>query len=139
MDIEQALHHYTGKVGEEGLTTDQVAGDRQKALSFRVDDCKKQKLLSSLTKIRDKARMGSLGMPHAGDWLNVVPSPILGLHLRPSEFRYSCLYLLGAPFFQEEGPCTACQAPSDRFGDHAISFGVAGERIARHNHLRDAL
>jgi hypothetical protein len=103
------------------------------------DDYKKQSLLTTLTQIRDKARMGSLGLPHTGDWLNVVPSPTLGLHLRPSEFRYSVLYRLGAPLFQSEGPCTACSAPSDRYGDHAISCGMAGERIARHNHLRDTV
>ena len=28
---------------------------------------------------------------------------------------------------------------SDKFGDHAISCGIGGERIARHNHVRDAL
>ena len=39
----------------------------------------------------------------------------------------------------EMGHCLACLQPSDKFGDHAISCGVAGERIARHHHLRDAL
>ena len=28
---------------------------------------------------------------------------------------------------------------SDRLGDHAISCGIGGERIARHNHCREAL
>jgi hypothetical protein len=28
---------------------------------------------------------------------------------------------------------------SDIYGDHAISCGTEGERIARHNHLRDTL
>ena len=28
---------------------------------------------------------------------------------------------------------------SDRLGDHAISCGIGGERISRHNHVRDAL
>ena len=81
--------------------------------------------------------MASLGLAHSGDWLNVVPSPILGLHIRPQEFRYSVLYRLGAPVFPSSGPCPACRKPSDNFGDHAIVCGSHGERIARHDHLRD--
>merc|ERR1719427_2229477 len=32
-----------------------------------------------------------------------------------------------------------CSRPSDKEGDHAISCGSDGERISRHNHLRDHL
>ena len=32
-----------------------------------------------------------------------------------------------------------CRVLSDRHGDHAISCGIGGERIARHNHCREAL
>ena len=35
--------------------------------------------------------------------------------------------------------CPACGAFSDSHGNHAISCAMAGERIARHNHLRDAI
>ena len=41
--------------------------------------------------------------------------------------------------YQTEGKCTACPRHSDRRGDHAISCGYEGERIARHDHLRNAL
>ena len=33
----------------------------------------------------------------------------------------------------------ACLRPSDALGDHAMCCGTGGERIARHNHLRDAV
>ena len=92
-----------------------------------------------LSRSRDKARLGSLQLQHTGDWLNVVLSMALGLHMKPQEFFLSFLYRLGAKVFQEEGPCTACGRDSDVYGDHAISCGNEGERIARHNHLRDAL
>ena len=49
------------------------------------------------------------------------------------------MYRLGAPVYPSSGPCPACQKPSDRLGDHALACGTAGERIARHDHLRDAL
>ena len=41
--------------------------------------------------------------------------------------------------FRKSGPCPACKAESDKEGDHAIACGWEGERIARHNQLRDAL
>ena len=44
------------------------------------------------------------------------------------------------PVFLEDGACIACGNPnSDKFGDHAVGCASQGERIARHNHLRDAL
>ena len=41
--------------------------------------------------------------------------------------------------FQSPGKCAVCPQPSDVYGDHAVSCGCKGERIARHNHLRDAV
>ena len=41
--------------------------------------------------------------------------------------------------FDRDGPCPACLQPSDRFGDHSVGCASLGERIARHNYLRDAL
>ena len=44
------------------------------------------------------------------------------------------------PVFSKSGRCIACgTADSDVRGNHAISCGSHGERIARHNHLRDAI
>ena len=71
--------------------------------------------------------------------INVVPSPGLGLHLRPPEFIVSVKYRLGMNIFSTNGQCTACPLQSDARGDHAISCGYEGERISRHNHLRDAI
>ena len=48
-------------------------------------------------------------------------------------------YRLGLPVFNTEGPCPACLRPSDTLGDHALCCGTGGERIRRHNNLRDAL
>ena len=83
--------------------------------------------------------MSSLSLKHAGDWLQVVPSPPLGLLLRAPEFKSAVLYRLGVPVFQREGPCVAYGQASDKHGDHAIACAARGERISRHNHLRDAL
>ena len=121
------------------LAPEQIAEMTQKMISLEIDKNLKVMLAQSLTDKRDKARIASLGLQHAGDWLNVIPSPVLGLHVRPQEFRYSVLYRLGAPIYPSAGPCPACKRDSDRYGDHAIVCGSHGERIARHNQLRDAV
>jgi hypothetical protein len=89
--------------------------------------------------VREQARLTCLSQPYAGAWLNVVPSPPLGLHLRASEFVPALKMRLGAEVYTTAGPCPACQAPSDKLGDHALCCAFEGERIARHNALRDAL
>ena len=83
-------------------------------------------LIEESGSIRDKARMGSLGLPNAGAWLNVVPSPALSLNLQPAEFIVAVKYRLGMPVFSREGRCMACPVMSDVEGDHAISCGWGG-------------
>ena len=42
--------------------------------------------------------------------------------------------------FPYDGPCGACgQHISYKYGDHMVGCASLGERIARHNHIRDAL
>ena len=50
-------------------------------------------------------------------------------------------YRLGLPVFLQEGDCPMprCRGVNDVFGDHAVSCGSGGERIAKHNHVRDAI
>ena len=88
---------------------------------------------------RGKARLNSLGMLRADDWLNTVPVCALGLHLRPKEFSVAVKYRLGVRVYPEAGPCIACGEDSDKYGDHAVGYGKEGERIFRHNILRDAI
>jgi hypothetical protein len=131
----------TAKQGEEA-TLDNLHGVTQKSVSLKIDR-KRHQELTELTNTsgvkRDIARLASLSLPHAGDWLNVRPCPALGLHLSSAEFSISVRYRLGAPVYTTAGECPACHQHSDKLGDHAISCGSKGERIARHNHLRDHL
>ena len=135
-----ALDHFNIALGEEAtFTMDHLKSDSQKSLSYRVDSKLKENILLHIECDRGKARLNSRGLPHTGDWLNAIPSPILGLYFKPSEFRLAVLYCLGAPVFTLEGKCPAYPNRSDVFGDHAISCRYQGERIARHNQLRDKL
>ena len=124
---------------EESL--EEVAcGLTQRQLSMKIDEHLHNVLLNSAANTRERARLQSVQLPHAGDWLHVIPSAALGLQLRGPEFKTAILYRLGEPVFRSSGACKACGQPhSDRLGDHAIACGSQGERIARHNHLRDAI
>ena len=119
-----------------------LTGVSQKMASLKVDLRNQSLLLQQINEEGEKreiARMSSLGLPHAGSWLSVVPSPALGLHMRPSEFIPVVKYRLGIPVYSTSGLCPACSAPSDRMGDHSLGCRTTGDRIARHNMLRDVL
>ena len=110
--------------------------------SVKVDLLNQSLLLQKITEegeVREIARMASLGLPHASSWLSVVPSPSLGLHLRAAEFIPVLKYRLGIPVYTCDGPCPACSLPSDKMGDHSLGCARTGDRIARHNMLRDVL
>ena len=141
-NIQPALITYlSDKMGEEA-TIESLTGVLQRAVSLTIN-LNNSKLLSNhineLGDVREKARLNSVGLPHSGDWLNVLPSPTLGLHIRSAEFVISVKYRLGMPVYSTVGQCPACLHHSDALGDHAVSCGYQGERIARHDSLRDAL
>ena len=110
----------------------------QKAVSLKVDlqnlDNLKEETAQG-ARVRQVARLASLGLPRAGSWLNSTPITALGLKLRPNEFVMASRLSLGCPVYELEGPCPLCLQPSDRYGDHALCCGTGGERITRHNTL----
>ena len=114
----------------------------QKKITLKVDQHNLHRLKEQMEQdgqVREVARLASLGLPHAASWLLATPIPALGLHLQPNEFIMAARYRLGCPVYEEEGPCPACLCPSDKFGDHALCCGHGGERITRHNQIRDHL
>ena len=123
------------------LTYEEVASSSQKSLSYLVDANSAACLLEETVDVREVARLKCVAREGAGDWLCALPCKSLGLHLRRSEFVAAARYRLGLQVFSLEGECpmSKCRMISDRLGDHAISCGIGGERIARHNHCRDAL
>ena len=109
-------------------------------MSTRVDKNNVQKFLKHTSEsVRDRARVNSLGLPNSGAWLNVLPSPSFGLHLKAAEFVVCVKYRLGLQIFPYEGMCVACPAVSETSGDHAASCGWGGERTYRHDAIRDCL
>ena len=139
LPLPQALlDDLTARQGEEA-TIETLTGVTQKMISKKIDQTNLQSLKSQLDDAREVARLTSLGLPHSGAWLTSPPIPALGLHLSPVEFSLAAKYRLGCPVYDSAGPCPACQRPSDILGDHALCCSAWGERIARHNLLRDHL
>ena len=112
---------------------------RQHSLSRAIDEASFNKLIASAPDTRSRALALSSAIPHAGDWLNVIPSSALGLHLLDREFRPCLQYWLGVPIFPEGTRCPVCQALADPFGDHHVGCWGNGDRIYRHNSIRDAI
>ena len=131
------------KTGEE-ISAESLLGFNQHSVSLKID-LRLQTLLSETLAregdVREIARFASVSLPdsHAGDWLTSVPSPSLGLLLKSQEFVAALRYRLGHPIYSRDGPCPACGQASDRLGDHSLNCAWHGERIARHNWLRDEL
>ena len=135
------LDSISGKLAEV-TTVETLHRFTQKMLTLKVNQLNQRLLLEEFTTKagqRETARLRCLGNKHAGYWLQVVPSPSLGLNLRSAEFIVSMKYRLGCPIYSSASRCPACHQPSDTMGDHALGCGSQGERISRHNLLRDAL
>ena len=62
----------------------------QKVIILKIDLCKHQLLsehISTTGVQREVARLSNLQLPHSGDWLNVIPSPSIGLKLRSANTK----------------------------------------------------
>ena len=77
----------------------------QRALSNAIDEASHNHLISSAPSTRSRALVLSTGLPHASDWLNVVPSSTLGLHLLDREFWCCLCYWLGVPLHNSQYTC----------------------------------
>ena len=112
---------------------------RSHSFSHSIDDACFSFLVESSPDIRSKALALSSALPHAGNWLNVVPCSALGLHLMDCVFRLCLKYWLGLQMFEDGDRCPVCHVVADPFGDHLVGCGGNADRIARHNALRDAI
>ena len=124
---------------DSSITVEEARGLTQRAISQKVDKYCSNKPIEEAESERDKARINSLSISHVGDWLNTVPFEALGLNLRPRVLITSEQYRLGLKVYDSSGECIACGQRRDEFGDHSIVCSSEGERIFRHNTLRDAI
>ena len=113
----------------------------QKSLSRLIDEACFNNLIESAPDVRSRALALSSSLPHAGDWLNAIPSPALSLCLLDQEFRLCLNYWLDLRMTDDVSSCSACgkSAAADPLGDHQVGCGGNGDRIHRHDAIRDAL
>ena len=111
----------------------------QRSLSVAIDNASHNRFLSSGPSTGLRALALSSGLPHAGDWLNGVPSFALGLHLQDWEFRCCLQYWLRVPLHSHQYTCPKCGGSADIYGDHQVGCGGNGDRISRHNAIRDVI
>ena len=81
---------------------------QQRHLSRAIDQAVFDELCSTAPDTRLKALALSSSISHAGDWLNVIPSSALGLHLHDWEFRLCLQYWLGLQMVEEGTRCPVC-------------------------------
>ena len=112
---------------------------RQQTLSRSCDRNAFESLLNSAPDPRSKALALGTSLPRAGDWLKVIPSTTLGLHMSDDEFRPCLQYWLGMRMIGENSTCPVCQKSADAYGDHQVGCGGNGDRISRHNAISDVV
>ena len=112
---------------------------RQRHLSRCIDEASYSLLLTEAPDTRSKALALSSAIRHAGDWLSVIPSSALGLHLQDREFRLCLQYWLGPRMIEDGLHCPICHTVVDPFGDHRVGCGGNGDRIHWHDSIRDAV
>ena len=140
-NVDDALAELNNLLGDLPLTRGEVTVMTQRKLSALVDEESHSRLIEATAAPRELARLKCISREGAGDWLTALPSKTLGLHLRKTEFITAIRYRLGLPIFRTQGECPmpVCHANNDVMGDHAISCAIGGERISKHNHVRDAI
>ena len=116
-----------------------MAPKAQLKLSSLLDSKSLSELTSSASTPRDRARLLSCSLPNSGGWLSAVPLKALGLTPPAVEFRFAVCYRLGVPLLNSESTCPKRSRTLDTFGDHALACAANGDRLLRHDRLRDVV
>jgi hypothetical protein len=121
------------------VAVDSSSASLQKKQSDVIHDQRHALLLEKANQ-RNRARLRAVSQKNAGSWLLAMPIETLGLRIRPEEMRCLLLRHLGLPLSGSPRSCPRCHTQElDVYGDHAISCATGGDRIHRHDALRDRL
>ena len=101
--------------------------ERQQVLSQRLDAATLRSLTSSAAAEAEKAHLCLVQQLGAGAWLNAPPCDAL----LPSACFCGCGSACPLPLLMD--------GLADRFGDHARACTCGGDRVKRHNRLRNLL
>jgi hypothetical protein len=111
----------------------------QKTASTETDAAIMSKLVAGAGDKRQTQHLSRLDSPHANAWLTARPSVMDGNDaiLPPKVYRTAVARLLRQPVYSNSAPCPFCQQTMDIYGDHSLCCKKNGDRITRHNRLRN--
>ena len=111
----------------------------QKSLSAKIEAKVCHHLLD--TQVNDRHRVAHLSLnrlPGAGAWLFALPDS-LESHIPSPLFKVSILRRLRMPIWAQDTNCSLCGQVMDKWGDHALVCSCGGDRVVRHNMIRDVV
>ena len=110
----------------------------QSDLSKQIDNIEKVKVFEKLDD-NIKIAFNSYTQKFASSWLQARPIKVNNLYLNDAEFRVAILQRLGIPLFPTLSKCPNCDKDLDQFGYHALTCKRSGEKVRRHNSVRDII
>ena len=133
--IQASLSSFNSLVDPNSLLTMDSPIADQNLLSSAIDQQSLKSLMTDLNAL-DKARLLSCGMPHANAWIRALP---FGSNkLSCLEWQICMKRWLGIAIFENDFLCPVCEKQvMDVFGHHAVVCDCSGDRIKRHNAIRD--
>lgn len=132
-EASKALDHLNSLYGEEWQLE---ACSSQKEFSATIDNSfSRRKLLKDLNS-RSKANLLTCSRSHSGDWLVAVFDDVA---FKTQEWTLAVARRLSIPVLSQSHRCGACRHNLDVYRDHALRCANQGNRIARHNAIRDKL
>ena len=133
--IESCLSSLNCTLPEEDRVEFSSEPLQQKTLSAKIDRAISTQLSAECSLI-DKARILCCSAPHASSWIRALPTSLN--KFSNLEWVIAMKRWLGIPIYNEEHMCVACHKQiMDIHGHHAAVCPVSGDRVKRHNALRD--
>ena len=119
----------------------QVKGSAQKALSLRVETCRRERIMEEAADPIAKARLVSSAARGSFAWFS---HPFGGLPVKrfwrsPAEFSILIRLRLGVPLFARGSDCPFCGSRQDEVEAHILSCLRMGNRGILHSYLKDAV
>ena len=132
-----AIEKFNSKVSEKDqIKIDENLMLRQGALSEAIDLSVVKNILD-VSEIVNKAHFNLQLAPKSGAWLNTLPCDSLGNHIPGVLFSIMLKRRLRSEIYSKSDHCMLCDQVMDVHGDHALVCSTNGDRIYRHNALRN--
>ena len=141
LDREELMDDFEKEIQESRRSTLPVgeapAWNRQKTWDRPLIDQDKATVWSANIDPLNRARLGAVSSPHAGDWLSTVPIASCGLGLSNEAIRVAIGLRLGLNLCASH-QCQ-CGQIADPGGHHGLVCKQSGGRASRHFAMNDAI